>query len=270
MQDLGKPVAVGRTSEVFPWDNDRVLKLGYPSSPSCWIEDEFGIGKYVQEMGLPVPRIYERVRINDRDGIVFERIEGPSLLAKLIKKPWKVNQYAQMMAKLHAKIHEVPAPVHIGTQREWVREEIIDANEFLKGELQYKVFALLDSLPDGNTLCHGDFHPGNIVMTKQGPVIIDWMTVSRGSAMGDVAITSLALKVGKAPVSAIAQRILNIIGNTFHSTYLKAYFQIHPGQRQLIRAWRIVMAASHLDVSEPEDRANLLNIIYAGLDSCGS
>ena len=269
MQNLGKPIAVGRTSEVFFWEG-KVLKLGYPSSPSDWIEDEFSIGKHVQDMGLPVPKVYERVRINDREGIIFERIEGASLLAELTHKPWKVNQYAKLLAELHVKIHAIPAPVHLGSQREWVKEEIIDAKEFLTSELQHEILALLDSLPDGNTLCHGDFHPGNIVMTKQGPVIIDWMTVSRGSAVGDVAITSLALKVGKAPVSAIAQQILNIIGNIFHSTYLKTYFQIHPEQQQLIRAWRIVMAASHLDVSEPEDRANLLNIIYAGLQGCGN
>ena len=221
-------------------------------------------------MGLPVPKVYERVRINDREGIVFERIEGPSLLAELTHKPWKVNQYAKLLAELHVKIHEIPAPVHLGSQREWVKEEIIDAKEFLTSELQHEIIALLDSLPDGNTLCHGDFHPGNIVMTKQGPVIIDWMTVSRGSAVGDVAITLVLLRAGKAPVRPIAQWLLDIIGNTFHSTYIKTYFQIHPEQQRHIRIWQIVMAASHSGVCVPEERVNLLNIIYAGMQGCGN
>jgi uncharacterized protein (TIGR02172 family) len=265
MQNLGKPIAVGRTSEIFSWGNNKVLKLGYPSAPSDWIEEEFNIGKYIHDVGLPVPKVYERVRINDREGLVFEKVEGPSLEAELCSKPWNTKRYAQVLAELHVRVHQVPAPAHLGSQRDWVKEEIITENRFLTSELRHKVMALLDALPDGNALCHGDFHPGNIVMTKRGPVIIDWMTATKGSAVGDVARTSVLLRVGKSPVGPIAQRVLDIIGSAFHSTYIKTYVQIRPEQQQQIRIWQIAMAASHLGVSVPEERAGLLNIIYTGI-----
>jgi Ser/Thr protein kinase RdoA (MazF antagonist) len=31
----------------------------------------------------------------------------------------------------------------------------------------------LNQLPDGDALCHGDYHPDNVLMTRNGPIIID-------------------------------------------------------------------------------------------------
>ena len=143
MQDLGKPIAIGRTSEIFSWDNNKVLKLGYPLEPSDWIVEEFNIGKLIFDLGLPIPKIYERVRINGREGIVFEKVEGPSLEAELCRKPWNVKRYAQILAELHARVHKMPAPVQLGSQRDWIKEEIITENRFLTNELRHKVVALL-------------------------------------------------------------------------------------------------------------------------------
>ena len=39
-----------------------------------------------------------------------------------------------------------------------------------------KLLAWLDTLPDGQRFCHGDYHPGNVILTKAGPIVIDWMT----------------------------------------------------------------------------------------------
>jgi uncharacterized protein (TIGR02172 family) len=269
MNDLKQPIAIGRTAEIYACEGEKVLKLFFPTVPRSWIEKEIDTGRYIQATQLPVPRVYERVELDDRVGVVYERIEGPSLLNELARKPWNTVRYARLLANLHVQVHEVDAPPNLETQKDWARGGI-PQTEKLSRNLRERVLDLLDSMPEGNELCHGDFHPGNIIMTRRGPIIIDWMTVSRGSAMGDAAITSLALKVGKAPVSAIAQRILSIIGNTFHSTYLKAYFQVHPEKQELIRAWRTVMAASHVDVSEPEDRDNSLSIVHKGIESCGS
>jgi len=29
-------------------------------------------------------------------------------------------------------------------------------------------------LPTGLSTCHGDFHPGNVLLGKTGPMLIDW------------------------------------------------------------------------------------------------
>jgi len=53
----------------------------------------------------------------------------------------------------------------------------------------------INALPKGDTLLHGDFHPGNVLIsTDNRPVVIDFMNVCRGSALYDVARTYFFVK----------------------------------------------------------------------------
>jgi aminoglycoside phosphotransferase len=118
MSDLEQPIAVGRTAEVYPFGNGKVLKLFFPIIPQSWIDKEVDTGRYIQDAQLPVPKVYKRVKLNEREGIVYERVEGPSLLHELASKPWNVVKYARLLAGLHARVHEVPAPTNLENGRE--------------------------------------------------------------------------------------------------------------------------------------------------------
>ena len=56
----------------------------------------------------------------------------------------------------------------------------------------------LARLPDEEALCHGELHPGNVILAEGGPVIVDWKGASRGSSLSDVARVVLAIKAGEA------------------------------------------------------------------------
>jgi aminoglycoside phosphotransferase len=101
MNSLQKPIAVGRTAEVFSFEEGKGLKLLFPTIPQSWIDKEVDTGRYIQEAQIPVPKVYERMKWNDREGVVYERIDGPSLLNELATKPWKAAQYACLLARLH-------------------------------------------------------------------------------------------------------------------------------------------------------------------------
>ncbi len=265
MDNLERPFAIGRTAEIYAYGDDKVLKLFYPATPLPWIEKEAYTGPYIQKMQLPVPRVFEQVKLNGRMGIIYEKIEGPSLLNELAKKPWRATRYARLLASLHARVHEVPAPPNIETQREWARGGIPETVK-LPIDLKVSVLRLLDSMPDGNQLCHGDFHPGNIMMTQGGPIIIDWMTASKGSGSGDVARTAIILEVAKAPQGTPMRWLLEWIRKLLLRTYLKTYFQLRPVEKDLFPAWRTIMAANFfVDVSLPAEEANLIGIIKQGV-----
>jgi uncharacterized protein (TIGR02172 family) len=267
MNDFQKPIAVGRTAEVYPFEDGKVLKLFFQSIPQGWIDKEVDTGRYIQLAQLPVPKIYERVNLNDREGVVYERIEGPSLLNELAKKPWKVRRYARLLASLHVQVHDVSAPTNLETQREWARGGIPETQKMSK-DLREKVLRLLDAMPDGNQLCHGDFHPGNIIVTQRGPVIIDWMTASKGVACGDVARVAIILEAAQAPEGTPLRWLLEWVRKLFLASYLKAYFQLRPVDMNLFTAWRAIMAANFfVDVSLPEEGGNLIAIVEQSISS---
>ena len=77
------------------------------------------------------------------------------------------------------------------------------------------ILALIERLRPGDGLCHGDLHPGNVIMTAGGPRIIDWTGAIRAPAALDlgychIVLTELAPKVADNPqrpraVNAAAQ-----------------------------------------------------------------
>jgi aminoglycoside phosphotransferase (APT) family kinase protein len=270
MSELKKPFAMGRTAEIYAYGEGKVLKLFFSTTPQSWIEKEIAIGRYIQEAQLPVPKVYKSAEIDNRVGIVYERIEGLSLLNELATKPWNVVRYGRLLAKLHVQIHTVQAPRNIETQREWATGGI-PASEKLSKDMKASVLKLLDILPDGNTLCHGDFHPGNIIITPNGPVIIDWMTVSKGVVSGDVARTATILEAAKAPEGTPLRWLLERVRKLFLTTYLKTYQQFCPDIKKSLTSWQSVMAANFLsDVSVPGEEGELREIVTRGLVDCGS
>jgi uncharacterized protein (TIGR02172 family) len=267
MSVLERPIAVGRTAEVYPFEEGKVLKLFFPTIPPAWIDKEIDTGRYIHDAQLPVPKVYETVNLDERRGVVYERIEGPSLLNQLGSKPWRVTQIARLLANLHAQVHSVPGPPGLETQQEWATGGIPQTDK-LPIALRDRVLELLHSMPAGDRLCHGDFHPGNIIATDRGPVIIDWMTASRGTDCGDVARTAVILEAAQAPEGTPLRWLLEWIRKSALATYLKTYFRLRPVDPRTFAAWRAIMAANFLaDVSLPEEQAHLAAMVEAAIRS---
>lgn len=49
------------------------------------------------------------------------------------------------------------------------------------------VLALIEHLRYDDVLCHPDRHPGNVIMTAQGPRLIDWLGAARAPAAYEIA-----------------------------------------------------------------------------------
>jgi len=267
MENLEKPLATGRTAEIYSYGENKVLKLYYPTIPQSWIDCEADISRYIQEAQLPVPKVYERVKVKGREGLIYERVNGVSLLNRLGRTPWKAAQYARTLASLHAKVHKIRAPASLETQKEWAKGEILDTDK-LPSEVKHKVLHLIERMPDGSQLCHGDFHPGNIILTHHGPVIIDWMTATRGTACGDVARTAIILEAAQVPEGTPMRWLVDWVRKSILATYLKTYSQLQPLEESSLIAWRTIMAANfYVDVSLPGEGASLLAIVYNGVKS---
>jgi aminoglycoside phosphotransferase (APT) family kinase protein len=209
------------------------------------VECEYRVTQAVHAAGLPVPAVYELVDVDGQFGIVFERIEGVSLFKQVQARPWRMLAAVRQLAELHAQIHACQAPAELPSQRERIASRIDAAKTLTKAE---KVHArrCLDELPDGDALCHGDFHPENIFFTVRGPMIIDWDTATRGHPLGDVACTSRLIQKASLPSWAPLHThlLLKISRPLLDRTYLNRYLQLHPASRREIDAWQVPLCAA--------------------------
>jgi aminoglycoside phosphotransferase (APT) family kinase protein len=263
MTHIGAPIARGRTAEVFAWQDGQVLKLFYDWVPPTWVETETKASRTVYEAGLPAPAVEGVVEADSRRGIVFERVEGPSMLAEWKSKPWVLVRSARQLAELHAAIHALPG-AGLPAYRERL-EGSIRAAQALPAHLKDAALSALARLPDGDALCHGDFHPDNVIVTARGPIIIDWMTAVRGNPLADVARTSLLLCKAALPPGTRGRWIVEAGRRLYHAIYLRRYLQLHPASREDIAAWRLPTLAARLNENIAAEQAQLLAAIETAL-----
>jgi Ser/Thr protein kinase RdoA (MazF antagonist) len=248
-RDLGRPIAYGRTAEIYPWQEGEVLKLFYDWFELGDIEYEARIARAIHAGGLPIPAVGEIVRVNDRHGLVYQRVDGDPMWMNLFLKPWRVFQYARRTADLHAEMHASAIQADIPSQRQKLVSKIRHS-ETLPAQLRSKALAVLETMPGGDRLCHGDFHPGNILMTAQGEIIIDWIDASRGNPLADLARTSiLALGAVNCQIQNSVQKVFMRI---FHAAYIRDYFKRCPGGEDEYKCWLPIVAAARLSEKIPE------------------
>lgn len=159
----GQIIGLGRTAEILAWDDDKVLKLFRGDwSPSA-VKWEAKVAQTVFEAGLPVPAVYGIVEEKGRHGILYDRVDGSSMLNELTSQPEKLKHYADVFAKLHENMHSVEVEELPSLHQRL--EDKIRSVKSLPEDLKQAALEALNTLPDDNKLCHGDFHPDNIQMS---------------------------------------------------------------------------------------------------------
>ena len=98
-------IARGRTAEVYEWRDGEILKLFYDWCPVEWTKHEASIAKIVNQKELPAPKCIETVSIDGRNGIIYERVNGISMLIFIAKNPLQTRKQARLFAKLHSEIN---------------------------------------------------------------------------------------------------------------------------------------------------------------------
>ncbi len=258
------PLAAGRTAEVYAWGEDQVLKLYRPGFAPSEVEQEAWIGAAVAAAGVHVPAVGEVLTVTGRCGIVFGRVDGIPMLQQLLQRPWTYASLAQCLGHLHAHMHLVACP-QLPSRHSYLQRSIEHAAE-LSPALRQAVLARLSLLADGDSICHGDYHPDNVLMARSGPVVIDWMTAGHGNPDADVARTVLLLRMGEPPAARAVQRsLLAFARRLFLNSYLHSYRCVRPCPQNAIDDWLPVIAAARLREGIVGERKRLLAMAQQAL-----
>ncbi|MFD2328892.1 phosphotransferase family protein [Cohnella sp. GCM10020058] len=241
----GTRIGAGRTAEIYEHGEQRVLKLYLPGLAEEQVEAEYHVSQAACRAGIRTPRPLERVRHADRHGIVFEKVAGVTMLSSLVRREGTLAREAGRMAQLHSQVHRISVP-GLPSQRSSLQARIACA-PLLTDEEKKRLGLLLRDLPDGDRLCHGDFHPDN-VMLGELEWIIDWMTGTSGHPAGDAARTALLLQYGSVPDEAPDEVVawLADMRAELLDGYLLAYTKQTGTTREQIERWMPPVAAARL------------------------
>lgn len=148
------------------------------------VEREAEVMTHARAGGVPVPEVFDVAGTTD---LILEAVAGPTMLEDLTRRPWTVLAHARTLARLHSLVHAVE-----GLQ--WLRAPF----------------------GPGKHLLHVDLHPQNVIVTRQGPRIIDWEGAAQGPAEADVAMCWVLMRTSEIP-GPPAQRRVGAAGQALFS-----------------------------------------------------
>jgi aminoglycoside phosphotransferase (APT) family kinase protein len=190
---LGEKIGEGAYSDVHAWTPGRVVKLfkpGFPRRHSWW---EARMARAAFAAGAPAPEVFEELTLEGRFGVVLQRLDGPTLLQLSRSGAMTRAQTGAILASLARSVHEVAAPAEILSLLETTSGELRNSDGALPEHIATGVLTLIERLAPGDGLCHGDLHPGNVIMTPDGPRIVDWQGATRAPPSFDLACSQVLL-----------------------------------------------------------------------------
>jgi aminoglycoside phosphotransferase (APT) family kinase protein len=137
-------------------------------------------------------------------------------------------------------------PVALPAQRDRLTCKIRGAS----ARVDPSLVAALELLPPTtpSRLCHGDLHPGNVIMAGDGPVIIDWFDAARGNHIADIARTSLLISTrahgpkGPGHLPGAERDMLDRV----RDSYLDAITDLVAPDADDLRRWEAVAAVARV------------------------
>ena len=240
--EFDKIIAV-RNSKTLYRSGDKVIKLFDESYSKADILNEALNQARVEETGLNIPKLLEVTTIDGKWAIVLQYIEGKTLEQLMKANPEKKDEYLKLFVDLQMEVHSKKAPL-LNKLKDKMNRKISAAD--LDATTRYDLHTRLDGMPKHDKVCHGDFNPSNIIISKDGtPFIIDWAHATQGNASADVARTYLLFWL-EGDIST-AEKYLDLFCKTSDTT------------KQYVQKWIPIVAASQMVKGKKNEREFLMH-----------
>ena len=137
---MGRLIGSGRTADVYEIDRQWVLRRDREGYGDALAEGE--VMAHVRGHGYPAPRV--RLDGSSRTELVMERLAGPTMLGALVEGTLGPDEAGAELARLLRRLHGLPGR------------------------------------RPGTRVLHLDLHPDNVILTPDGPFVIDWSNARDG------------------------------------------------------------------------------------------
>ncbi|MEV6505667.1 phosphotransferase [Streptomyces sp. NPDC051642] len=155
MPARGKLIGSGRTADVYEIDEAWVLRRNREDWGDAAAEG--AVMEHVRAYGYPVPRVRMGDAGTSRTDLVMERLTGPTMVEAFVAGAIDAVEAGTVLASLLRQLHAVPGR------------------------------------RPGTRVLHLDLHPENVLLTPDGPRVIDWGTAEDGDPGLDWGLSAMIL-----------------------------------------------------------------------------
>lgn len=171
-----------------PEDPDILLKVNKSQLNSLEIiEQEFNLSRAVAELGFPTPALHEIVLVGDAYGVIQERIkEKKSLFRICHDEPRRIEEMARLFSSLAKQLFSTPCNTEFFPSRKQTAAKGLAMAAFVSRKNRTTLQKFLESVPENTHCVHGDFQPGNVILSAGKPYWIDLGRFAWGDPMFDI------------------------------------------------------------------------------------
>ena len=265
-----KIIGKGGNGTVYRLDDETIVKV-YRSEHSLeYIDRERAYAKAAFVSGIPSVIAFDIVKAGEGYGVVFEAMNSDTLSHAIVTEPEKRGEYIKKYVELAKTLHTTSMKgEEIATLKSLLYTRLDDdyMHENLTSKELDTLRSIVDAMADVNTLVHGDFHPGNIMLQDGELMLIDMGEVTRGVPVYDVAsvyrdlisapksnpeITRLSMGLEPELATEIGMKFLSMYSGISDPKALEGYLK----QLGLVYAFNVVMLLPN--VSQRDQRGPLI------------
>ena len=241
---FGPIVGKGLQATVYA-GGEYAVKLYRAGYPKTYVFEEACIMARLEEMRFPGPKVYEVLLAEGQYGLRMERVRGKPV-AEGLRDPARQQETMETLVDLQLGLQKQDAPWAPNLKQRM--RQTLAPNDKVPADIRKKLLEQLEKLPDGQSLCHCDFHGDNVFYDGEKHTIIDLLQVSAGDPAADAVCSYVSY---------------SIAGPEIAKVYLDTYCEKSGVSRERIRQWLPVYAGAILG-QVPDEYAPLLEGFIAG------
>ena len=205
-------IGQGSFGIVYRLDPETVVKVYREGVSLEQLQEEKRCATTVFVHGLPTAIAYDTVKVGNCYGNVYELLDAVTVGKAVCEDNSRAEDLGRKMGRLLKKIHETemePGELPRISDRFRARIDYIEEHH-LSHEDAELLRQVVDAIPEKNTLVHGDFHEGNVMVQNGELLLIDLDSICVGNPLYDYISGYGLRKFSANGAPEIARRSLNL------------------------------------------------------------
>lgn len=184
---------------------------------------------------------------------VMQRAPGTTMLRAVTSRPWRALRLIDQLAELALQLHSLPVagwpgatdPMALVEQRLSLPRRVLERMDppGLRDAVERATELGRSAVAGSSVVCHGDFHPLNVIVDGRHASVIDWTDAGLGPREADVSRTLLLFNLASiAARSRLERGVLRVVGPRFERRYRRTYQAGAALDPALMRRWEVLHA----------------------------
>ena len=228
--DLSKceKIGAGGNGAVYRISEDEIVKVNFNPDTYETLEQELAKAKEAFFLGVPTAISFDMVDCGEgKKGVVYEIIKSSTLGENIQKDPSRMEELTEKYIEQINLLHSIHTdnPVY-GSAKDSYRKQVEAASKYLTEEEGELLNLILEALPEGDRLVHGDAHPKNIMIQNGEMLWIDMEGMSVGHPIYDlisIAVILNGMRTDEMSVGICGMD--NTVVKVFKDCFIRKYFK---------------------------------------------